>query len=136
MIWDWLPMKLIDTDVLIDHFHGHQAALDFMARQIENGETLALSVVTLTEFTGGMRPGEEVRTENLLSLFTILHVDERMARQAGAYLRQFRRSHRIDLGDALIAAAAQVFEAPVVTRYVKHYPMDDIVIETPYERGA
>ena len=128
-------MKLIDTDILIDHFHGHQAALDFLARQLGDNESLALSVVTLTEFTGGMRPGEEARTEQLLALFTLLDVNPIIARQAGDYLRRYRRSHRIDLGDALIAATAKSLGVPVVTRNIKHYPMDDIKILTPYQRG-
>jgi predicted nucleic acid-binding protein len=128
-------MKLIDTDILIDHFHGHHAAFDFMVQQLEGGETLALSVVTLTEFTGGMRSGEERKTEELLSLFAVLDVDESIARQAGDYLRQFRHSHRIDLGDALIAATAKAFDAQVVTRNEKHYPMDDVDIVIPYQRG-
>jgi predicted nucleic acid-binding protein len=128
-------MKLIDTDILIDHFHGHRAALNFLVGQLEDNEPLALSVVTLTEFTGGMRPGEEARTEQLLALFTLLDIDPAIARQAGDYLRLFRRSHRIDLGDALIAATAKTLGATVVTRNVKHYPMDDIEILTPYQRG-
>ena len=46
-------MKLIDTDILIDHFHGHQAAFNFITQQIVGGEVLAISVVTITEFAGG-----------------------------------------------------------------------------------
>lgn len=128
-------MKLIDTDILIDHFHGHQAALDFISQQLVAGETLAISVVTVTEFSGGMRSGEETRTERLLTLFTILDVDEAVARQAGQYLRQYRRSHRLELGDALIAATAHQANAELVTRNVKHYPMSDLSVLTPYERG-
>jgi hypothetical protein len=52
-------MKPIATDILIDHFHGHQAALNFISQQLVSGETLAISIVTITEFSGGMRPGEE-----------------------------------------------------------------------------
>jgi predicted nucleic acid-binding protein len=128
-------VKLIDTDVLIDHFHGHQAALDFITQQLLDGEPLAISVVTVTEFSGGMRPGEEERTQYLLSLFTILEVDQAIAWKAGEYLRQFRGTHRVELGDALIAATAQQAEAELVTRNIKHYPMPDLVILVPYERG-
>ena len=65
-------MKLIDTDILIDHFHGNQSALNFIAANLLNGEQLAISVVTLTELLAGMRTGEETRTEGLLSLFLLL----------------------------------------------------------------
>ena len=128
-------MKLIDTDILIDHFHGHQAAFNFITQQIVGGEVLAISVVTITEFAGGMRPGEEERTEHLLSLFTVLEVNEAIARQAGRYLRQFRRSHGLELGDALIAASANMAGAEIVTRNHKHYPMSEVSVLVPYERG-
>lgn len=82
-----------------------------------------------------MRSGEEAKTEDLLSLFVIVDINESIARQAGFYLRQFRRSHHVDLGDALIAATAKWLEIAVVTRNEKHYPMDDVVISVPYQRG-
>ncbi len=128
-------MILLDTDILIDHFHGHHAALDFMARQLDAGETVAISVITVTEFSGGMRPGEEERTRRLLNLFTLLPVDEAIARQAGAYLRAYRRSHRLELGDALIAATARLHQSTLYTRNLKHYPMDDLTVTAPYKRG-
>jgi len=56
-------MILIDTDIAIDHFHGTQAAKDFFADALVSGETLVISVITLTELLAGMRPGEEAPTE-------------------------------------------------------------------------
>jgi predicted nucleic acid-binding protein len=128
-------MKLIDTDVAIDHFHGHQAAQDYFAEVLAAGEVLAISVVTLTELMAGLRPGEEVRTEKMLNLFSLLEVDEAIGRKAGEYLRQYGRSQHLELGDALIAATASVSEAELVTRNIKHYPMTDIRVIPPYERG-
>lgn len=128
-------MKLIDTDILIDHFHSHEAALSFMSGLAEMNQRLAISVVTLTELLGGMRSGEEDRTEQLLNLFEVLPIDEVIGRQAAAYLRAYRRSHRIDFGDALVAATALVYDAELYTRNVKHYPMVDVVVTMPYERG-
>jgi len=128
-------MKLIDTDILIDHFHSNAAALSFMKDLSDTNEQLVISAVTVTELLGGMRLGEEARTESLLGLFDILPVDETIGRQAAAYLRAFRRSRRIDLGDALIAAMALLHGAELFTRNVKHYPMTDITATVPYERG-
>ncbi len=104
-------MKLIDTDIAIDHFHGHQAAHDFFAETLAAGESLAISVVTLTELMAGMRPEEEAYTEKLLGLFVLLEVDEATGRKAGEYLREFARSHHLELGDALIAASAALSQA-------------------------
>ena len=49
-----------------------------------------------------------------------------IGRRAGGYLRQFRRSHGLDIGDALIAATAAVHGCALWTRNRKHYPMKDI----------
>ena len=129
-------MKLIDTDILIDHFHGNQSALNFIAANLLNGEQLAISVVTLTELLAGMRTGEETRTEGLLSLFLLLDITPDIGRKAGAYLNQYRKSDRLELGDAYIAATASIHDAEIVTRNVKHYPMKDVVVVEPYQRGA
>jgi predicted nucleic acid-binding protein len=65
-------MKLIDTDIAIDHFHGNRSARDFFEQALSSGEPLCISVVTLTELLAGMRPNEEDLTEKLLTLFTVL----------------------------------------------------------------
>lgn len=128
-------MKLIDTDIAIDHFHGNQSAREFFAQALASGEPLYISVVTLTELLAGMRSGEEELTEKLLSLFTVIDVDNAIGRKAAEYLRQYSRSHKMDLGDALIAATAAIMGAELATRNIKHYPMNDIQISPPYERG-
>jgi len=128
-------MRLIDTDVLIDHFHGVQIATDYIANAFLVDGELFISIASVTEVLAGMRPGEEADTEELFALFTVQPADEPVARAAGMYLNQFARSHRLDLGDALIAATAKMLGAELVTRNVKHYPMTDIVIRAPYERG-
>ena len=128
-------MKLIGTDIAIDHFHGHRAALEYFTQTLIVGETLAISVVSLTEILAGMRTGERERTEKLFGLFTILEVDEEIARKAGEYMGLYRRSQHIELADALIAATAFVVQAELNTRNVKHYPMSDVTVEAPYARG-
>jgi predicted nucleic acid-binding protein len=64
-------MKLIDTDVVIDHFHRHEPAMAYFATTLATGEVLAISVITLTELTSGMRPDEEAKTQRLLELFLV-----------------------------------------------------------------
>lgn len=82
-----------------------------------------------------MRQGEEDATEALFALFTIVSADEMVARVAGNYLNQFGKSFALDLGDALIAATAKVYDAELITRNVRHYPMKDLTVRIPYERG-
>jgi hypothetical protein len=128
-------MKLIDTDVAIDHFHGHRQAFDYFEQTLAEGEILAMSVVSVTEILAGMRKGEQERTEKLFSLFAVIDIDEQIARKAGEYLNEFRLTKRVELGDALIAATAHVAGAELITRKIKRYPMRDLQIAAPYERG-
>jgi predicted nucleic acid-binding protein len=126
---------VIDTDILIDHFHGNAAATAFIEQALIAGQRPAISVVAVAEILAGMRPGEEADTEALLSLFDIYPADEAIARVAGAYLNQYATSHRLDLGDALTAATARVTGSELYTRNVRHYPMSDVVVKAPYQRG-
>jgi len=126
---------VIDTDILIDHFHGNAAATAFIRDALLAGRELVISVATVAELLAGMRPGEEADTEALLSLFTVCAADEPVARTAGNYLNRYAASHQIDLGDALIAATAAHRGVELVTRNARHYPMTDVQVAVPYERG-
>ena len=53
-------------------------------------------------------------------------IDVGIGRLAGDYLRQFAKSHGLDLGDALIAATVSHHKVELWTRNRRHYPMKDI----------
>ncbi len=128
-------MRLVDTDVLIDHFHNVKAATEFIAQALlEDGQVL-ISTISVAEILAGTRVGEEENTEALFALFTIVSADEMVARVAGNYLNQFGKSVALDLGDALIAATAKIYNADLITRNARHYPMRDIFVRVPYARG-
>lgn len=126
---------IVDTDILIDHFHGNVDATAFVREALLRGEPLIISIATVSELLAGMRPGEEEATDALLSLFRIYPADELVARVAGAYLNQYGKQHRLDLGDALIAATAEATGSTLYTRNLRHYPMTEIAVKAPYERG-
>ncbi|HMR47810.1 MAG TPA: type II toxin-antitoxin system VapC family toxin [Arachnia sp.] len=124
-------MILVDTDVLICHLRGLDAARDWLRRTREK-QPLAVSVVTLTELASGMRSAERYDVNRLLSAFRTEPVTESIAREAGRLMREYRRSHSgIGLGDYLIAATALHRGIPLATLNVRHFPMlDDL--EAPF----
>lgn len=126
---------VIDTDILIDHFHGNVQATSFVRDALLREQTLYISVATVAELLAGMRPGEEEATNALLSLFRVYPADEAVGRVAGTFLSQYGRNFRLDLGDALVAATAQVTGGTLYTRNLRHYPMASIAVEAPYGRG-
>ena len=55
-------MRVIDTDVLIEHFHNVQAATDYIAHSLLADGELFIASVSVAEILAGMRPGEEELT--------------------------------------------------------------------------
>ena len=59
----------------------------------------------------------------LFQALTCVPIDAAIGRQVGEYLRQFHKSHSLELGDVLIAASASTHRATLWTRNRKHYPV-------------
>ena len=123
---------LIDSDILIDHLRKEKNAFNFLEAEIEKGSLLFLSVISRTEIYAGMRKGEEEIVCNLFDVITPVNVDTTIADKAGEYLRKFSKSHALNIGDAIIAATASEMELSLATRNLKHYPMKDITVLSPY----
>jgi predicted nucleic acid-binding protein len=54
-----------------------------------------------------------------------------VGKKAGEYFQDVAKPHNVELGDALIAAAAHVTKVPLWTLNKKHYPMKDISLYSP-----
>lgn len=119
---------LVDSDILIEISRNKSA--DIVARWMElsNSEDAVLySPISVAELWAGARPKEHEALRNLFQALTCAPIDEEAGRQAGLYLAQYRRSHSVELADAVIAASAVLNGAELWTRNRKHYPMKEIV---------
>ena len=117
----------VDSDILIEVSRGRDAAV--LSRWIELSQSDALilfSPVTAAELWGGARPAEYAALEALFDALVCAPIDAAAGRRAGEYLRRYRKSHTVELGDALIAASAVASGALLWTRNRKHYPMPDL----------
>jgi len=115
----------VDSDVLIDYFDGIHAAAD----ELSLYDGLLVSRITWMEVLVGA-PTTELRMvrEDFLRRFSIVELDERVAREAIALRQQFR----LKLPDAIIWASARLNNALLVTRNVKDFPLPDPGIRAPY----
>jgi predicted nucleic acid-binding protein len=114
---------LDDTDVLVWALRGSETARDWL-RTTRRKTSLAISVVTVAELTGGMRTSERERVWSLLAALRAEPVTEVIARRAGELRREWHASHAaIGTADYLIAATADVQGARLATLNVKHFPM-------------
>ncbi len=121
---------LIDSDVVIEHLRGRAWAAGLLASIAISGGVVYYSPVTTAEIYQGIRSGEEVATERLFTNLPCLQIDDAVGRQAGEYLRRFRASHGLALGDALIGATARAHDLVLLTLNRRHYPMPDVRLAT------
>jgi predicted nucleic acid-binding protein len=112
---------LVDSDVLIDYLKGFDSACDLMETHIDR---IALSVITIAEIRAGIKGKEEEQAfEQFLSAIPHYDVTRTIAEMGGDWVRQFGRSHGVEIPDALIAATAAVHHLELKTLNTKHYPM-------------
>ncbi len=119
---------LTDSDVLIEISRGRDKSLVSRWIELSTSDALVLfSVVSVAELWAGARPSEYAAIEALFNALVCVPADAAVGRRAGDYLRRYRKSHGVELGDALIAASAAASGARLWTRNPKHYPMPELL---------
>ena len=113
---------ILDSDVLIEILRGNPQTSRWVAEQASTGETLRYSPVSLAEVGSGMRSGEEEGVAALFAGLDAVTIDATTGEVAGQRLRRYRRSHALELGDALIGASALQRGERLATFNRRHYP--------------
>jgi len=122
-----LKSILVDSDILIEVSRARDDVI--LARWKDLSQSvnpLLCSPVTVAEVWHGARPLEHAALSALFEAIDCVPIDLRIGQRAGDYLRQYAKSHHVELGDALIAATAAVHKLDLWTRNRRHYPMKDI----------
>ena len=118
---------VVDTDIIIEVLRARDERILRAWRELaDSSDAVLYSAITVAELWHGVRPHEEDSVSRLLDALICLPVDGEIARRAGEYLKRFRPSHGMELGDAIIAASAAVSGCALWTRNRKHYPMKDV----------
>jgi predicted nucleic acid-binding protein len=119
---------LVDSDVLIEVSRGRDEAILSKWLDLSTSDALILfSPVNEAELWAGARLSEYDRLEALFGALVCAPADAEIGRRAGDYLRRYRKSHGVELGDALIAATAVANDSMIWTRNRKHYPMKELL---------
>ena len=118
---------LVDSDVLIEVSRGLDESILSKWADLSRSDALILfSPVNVAELWAGARPSEADSLEALFGALVCAPADAAVGRRAGEYLRRYRKSHNLELGDALIAATAVAHRAVLWTRNRKRYPMGEL----------
>jgi hypothetical protein len=119
---------LVDSDILIEVSRGRDKAVFSRWLELSASDAIVLfSAVSAAELWAGARPSEFRALEALFDALVCVTADAALGRRAGEYLRHYRKSHAVEMADALIAASAVANGARLWTRNRKHYPMPEIV---------
>ncbi|MGA2214636.1 MAG: PIN domain-containing protein [Bryobacteraceae bacterium] len=121
-----MPIYLLDTPIVIDALNqkrGRWAAL------VEAGDTLACSVVTLTEIYAGIRPKEFAFTERFLDGLEHYELDSHLAHYAGLLKNEWAKKGRsLAVVDLIIAATALAHNLVLMTDNREDFPMTELTL--------
>jgi tRNA(fMet)-specific endonuclease VapC len=122
-----MAIYLLDTSVIIDALNQKRGRWQLLASLVEAGDTLACSVVTLTEIYAGVRPRELDLTERFLERLERYELDSRLARYAGLLKNEWAKKGRtLGVVDLIIAATALAHGLVLMTDNRKYYPMPQL----------
>lgn len=113
---------VLDRDVLIDLFAGREPAGTVVPNLLEM-ELAGTTAVTAYElYSGALRERDRQHLDAFLATLTILPLDARSARRAGAVDQSLRQNGRpIHPGDNLIAGICLARDLALVTRNVRRF---------------
>ena len=121
---------LIDTDIIIDHFRGNESFGLLISDQSQN--ICYISVITIAEIYSLIYSHEYELIEKLANQLKVLNVDAQIAKLAGAYRMTYCKSHALNIPDGLIASTAKINDLILISKNIRHFPMDDIIKIWPY----
>lgn len=122
---------VLDSDVIIAWLRGSESVAGAVMNLLESGHNLLWTPVSVAEIFAGAREAESARIKTLFLILETLQISETIGKEAGRYLQKYSKSHSLELGDALIAAAASMAGLSLWTLNKKRYPMPKVRLFYP-----
>lgn len=118
---------LVDSDILIELSRGRNAEVAEAWMELGIRQTLILcSPMSVAELWAGARPSEHAVLRDMFDALVCVPITPEIGRRAGEFLNRYRKSHHVEIADAMIAATAVQSHASLWTRNRKHYPMKEL----------
>ena len=117
-------MIILDTDILIWVLRKNKEIKNKLIKAtLETDGGLYITPIQIAEIYAGIRASEEKIIKKFLNSFNIIPIDVQIGELAGRFINQYRKSHSVEIADAIIAAASIVNNFKLWTLNKKHYPM-------------
>ena len=117
---------VLDTNILIEILKGNPETVT-KVQSFEN--ELCISAITVMElFYGAINKAEVKKLENFILLFTVIHTNENISRKAINLVKQYAKSHTLDIPDSIIASTALTLECKLFTYNTKDFKYIDNLI--------
>lgn len=122
---------LLDTNIFVDHFRGHQPAVKFFESLLDRDHVF-FSAITETELIAGKECRDFNIKEKILHFlyrWEKIEVSNSIAMLAGDLCRE----NNISVPDSIIAATALATNAELITKNTKDFRMIKILkMKNPY----
>jgi len=128
---DYSLRYLLDSDIIIDILRNDIYVINCVKKLKIKNSNFFYSPVSKAEIFAGAFKDETDKINLFFNQFTCIQVTDIIGEKAGLFLNQYRKSHNIGLGDALIAATAFYYNLYLLTRNIKHYPMPEVRAAKP-----
>lgn len=119
---------LLDTTFLIDHVHGHPAAVEVVRRLFQEPNDLYTCDAVVAEALSKGTDEEIAAIAALLGVLEYVTTHPDAASWAGASRRRLQRTSPRHLGDAIIAGVAWHNDATVVTRNPQDFEVQGVPV--------
>ena len=112
-------MILLDTNILIDILKGEEETIE----KVQNFTLpLAISSITAMElYYGAFNKAEINKLEKFIGLFHVIHINESISSQSVKLVKNYAKSHNLDIPDSLIASCAIVNNCQLFTHNKKDF---------------
>ena len=116
---------ILDTNILIAYLDGERAVVDFVLNQKEAGRAIFVSSVSVAELLSlpALAETDIRRIKDFLGNFISVPLNDDLA-EAAAVLR---RTYKLSIPDATVAATALVHRSPLITRDKSFRKVKEIV---------
>jgi predicted nucleic acid-binding protein len=126
-----MAYKVLDSTFVIDCLLGDEGALAELDRMFADGDQPMVNEVVVCEVRSGLKEDDVARFDAVLGPTEFIQPGHAAALKAGEWRAGLRRKGRVlSLADALIGAAADASDAPVLTRNVRDFSLMPIRVET------